>query len=129
MFYLHSTMLLLIPGQEQFTVRRKVIYIPLCFYLYRSSLLPFLMCQSYLHSTMLLLIPSPFHSPRVSGKDIYIPLCFYLYWKWIDIKGSTRIFTFHYASTYTVVCASDQIDHIRIYIPLCFYLYHITGVQ
>ena len=33
---------------------------------------------------------------------IYIPLCFYLYAGTIPVNSSGSVFTFHYASTYTL---------------------------
>ena len=100
----------------------KLIYIPLCFYLYLSGFLNDIV-KTHLHSTMFLLIR------RIRAVErgillIYIPLCFYLYqheqtklWEINDLhstmfllihghirslRGSAR-FTFHYVSTYTAL--------------------------
>ena len=98
--HLHSTMLLLIRILNFFRFPLDYIYIPLCFYLYICS------CKL-----------------SISPVTIYIPLCFYLYDVVSVAITGPDIFTFHYASTYTL----DWIDHnnpdFRIYIPLCFYLY------
>ena len=101
--HLHSTMLLLIRILNFFRFPLDYIYIPLCFYLYICS------CKL-----------------SISPVTIYIPLCFYLYDVVSVAITGPDIFTFHYASTYTL----DWIDHnnpdFRIYIPLCFYLYPCT---
>ena len=75
----------------------------------------------YLHSTMLLLYR------KLAGRwrlllCIYIPLCFYF----IALSPccshpASDSFTFHYASTLSIVGA-EHIERIdAIYIPLCFY--------
>ena len=119
--YLHSTMFLLIPDRVVLSGFCPAIYIPLCFYLYKSgialTLIPVWiyipLCFylyfdlrldkhgcSHLHSTMFLLIREfDLHSTLV--EHIYIPLCFYLYGQ---VTRSHR-------------------QNFLIYIPLCFYLY------
>ena len=102
-FYLHSTMLLLIlnPVIQTQTVNEFTfhyastytkfeygsyyefmckIYIPLCFYLYRT--------EKFKEERFIL---------------IYIPLCFYLYYFRAISPAPFPAFTFHYASTYTPV--------------------------
>ena len=100
MFYLHSTMPLLILISEYVGLETKVtIYIPLCLYLYRChSLFAFYVYQN-LHSTMPLLIRIEYYQPRNIFR-IYIPLCLYLYRK---------------------VFQKDVNNYD--YIPLCLYLY------
>ena len=104
------------------TISTSNIYIPLCFYLYfnrpRDSSIPV-----YIYIPLcfyLYVFPTP---TRKSGREIYIPLCFYLYPAapepaapepdlhstmllliqndGIYIIPANKIFTFHYASTYT----------------------------
>ena len=120
-YNLHSTMLLLIHNLKNILKQLNSIYIPLCFYLYAS-------CDS-----------------RYPGRNrIYIPLCFYLYGPWLRSSQTVLSFTFHYASTYTILQTGIEIigkylhstmlllilrrqNSIKsfkiIYIPLCFYLY------
>ena len=95
-------MLLLIRIFINRKISLRLIYIPLCFYLYTFRKFPIIAALKDLHSTMLLLI---LHHPlTLFGIGvIYIPLCFYLYY---SLSRSYRLF-------------------FAIYIPLCFYLYQI----
>ena len=77
---LHSTMLLLIQDDR---------FIRLC-------------TVVNLHSTMLLLIRC-LRSRARCRSIIYIPLCFYLYSSELLYPITQNKFTFHYASTYTVI--------------------------
>ena len=77
---LHSTMLLLIPSSSGISGSSFKIYIPLCFYLYEPIVAD---TQCQLH--------------------IYIPLCFYLYAVQRRTSWFRITFTFHYASTYTLL--------------------------
>ena len=120
-WYLHSTMLLLIPRCFSLGRGRNIIYIPLCFYLYVRVITNHLHFHN-LHSTMLLLIHSC-EQINVSGSFIYIPLCFYLYFCACNASFRISWFTFHYASTYTVPFRVLFFAVTLIYIPLCFYLY------
>ena len=97
-------MLLLILMYTAFCTHMEIIYIPLCFYLYLTT-----------------------SSNTLFISFIYIPLCFYLYCTQPGHKYSLYKFTFHYASTYTVVVFDDPVVSIQIYIPLCFYLYAGVG--
>ena len=130
-------------ARQENTGRMSKIYIPLCFYLYRTQLFysdhppafTFHYVSTYtrrsvggcvsdfnLHSTMFLLIRELFGDVQRIPRSIYIPLCFYLYpdeTAWL--KGRMK-FTFHYVSTYTYAITS-RTSASRIYIPLCFYLY------
>ena len=124
---LHSTMLLLILVLLRPSMHGNPIYIPLCFYLYADGM-----------------------RPGESIFEIYIPLCFYLYSAGSSGVASNAVFTFHYASTYTIVetITTGQIYHLHstmlllirlpgccvdiqhlIYIPLCFYLYLIVPIE
>ena len=113
--HLHSTMFLLIPTFRCIVILRcRIIYIPLCFYLYQADWYP--------------------------GADptlIYIPLCFYLYkfrssgkrelmnlhstmfllirinvapLEWVRGK-----FTFHYVSTYTAMKLDNMIEQKHLH--------------
>ena len=78
-----------------------MIYIPLCFYLYRMSE----------YATVPLESEFTFH---------YVST----YTKMKDVFGRTLfVFTFHYVSTYTLLHIVQIITYHIIYIPLCFYLY------
>ena len=61
-----------------------------------------------LHSTMPLLIPLLLIVPDVDVV-IYIPLCLYLYEREQDYKRFKTLFTFHYASTYTLYPDPDSL--------------------
>ena len=76
----------------------------------------------YLHSTMplLILVISYYISVLIR---IYIPLCLYLYPAAIKRQFFALSFTFHYASTYTILRLRLILSD-RIYIPLCLYLYN-----
>ena len=92
-------MFLLIRRLKKWPHSLKLIYIPLCFYLYGSSR-GLMQLLSDLHSTMFLLIHNSF-AEALDSVEIYIPLCFYLY-----LAGTYEFyivfqFTFHYVSTYT----------------------------
>ena len=52
---------------------------------------------------------------------IYIPLCFYFIDKLSGIGTALTVFTFHYASTLSVVDGKPYLSLPSIYIPLCFY--------
>ena len=79
-FYLHSIMLLL----------------------YRRSNIWYMFIRIDLHSIMLLLYPllvRRFHTEDY----IYIPLCFYFIGRWFTDMQTAIKFTFHYASTLSVI--------------------------
>ena len=80
-----------------------LIYIPLCFYLYITI-------SSTIRNSLIIYIPLCFYlyGLLMFAGDIYfliyIPLCFYLYKHFSKMYGKIRyLFTFHYASTYTIV--------------------------
>ena len=75
--HLHSTMFLLILLEACRPLFMKLIYIPLCFYLYETA---YSTSQKdlHLHSTMFLLIHRQAMQQWIVP-SIYIPLCFYLY--------------------------------------------------
>ena len=119
--HLHSTMLLLYRRLQELVL----------------DLLP------DLHSTMLLLYPIWLMIARTSRCTIYIPLCFYFIRSWVaSIVSSPFQFTFHYASTLSLVLVEAELPEknlhstmlllyrrtspplrsiLPIYIPLCFY--------
>ena len=115
-------MFLLIHTDAGFITDIFQIYIPLCFYLYETSInnnpslftFTFHYVSTYtsslvgmnppyhhLHSTMFLLIRWKRLEPENNYK-IYIPLCFYLYWAYRNWTPRRKPFTFHYVSTYTM---------------------------
>ena len=144
--YLHSTMPLLIRSRSRSRGTEKLIYIPLCLYLYISTIQ-----DGNIVTLFTFHYASTYTDIRYDNEGkyhIYIPLCLYLY---IAPAGSTfipLIFTFHYASTYTrdqlLYFRSDQNLHSTmpllipsrdkasilcslIYIPLCLYLYYLAS--
>ena len=98
---LHSTMLLLILRSMALRLENGHFYIPLCFYLYSVHF-------DFIIAVFIFYIPLCFylyyfpHDRAEPGDFFYIPLCFYLYVVDKNINTGRRIFTFHYASTYTV---------------------------
>ena len=81
----------------------KLIYIPLCFYLYDND-------RAFKNAAELIYIPLCFYlyillsSSQCPVFHIYIPLCFYLYYTPEDVYNAVK----------------------EIYIPLCFYLYKFS---
>ena len=119
------------------------IYIPLCFYLYEEPAVSAEPAEPDLHSTMLLLIQILDAPRHVSGWNLHSTMLLLIRLdaytqKLADIftfhyastytvfrqyyNSIIYIFTFHYASTYTCSCFSPPV-FFWIYIPLCFYLY------
>ena len=141
--YLHSIMFLLFHAQNWFYVKFVEIYIPLCFYYFRSS--PFrvdarswftfhyVSIISWIHQACRIsqlqftfhyvsIISSPIPSkPTISS--IYIPLCFYYFWTRSSERSRTSKFTFHYVSIISEALACDYFSADSIYIPLCFYYF------
>ena len=140
-------MLLLILLCNQHHIRDKLIYIPLCFYLYF-----FCRNRTYLYCIYIPLCFYLYHTliaAAYSCQKIYIPLCFYLYFHCSTVSTSAEGFTFHYASTYTVSVENKMLPSstftfhyastytlsvtqrwhymMMIYIPLCFYLYSLSS--
>ena len=140
--YLHSTMLLLYRCPSTRRLPGSAIYIPLCFYFIKAEAGDFSSTVTDLHSTMLLLYPGLL-SDKTGKSYIYIPLCFYFIATGQFGELLDRLFTFHYASTLSVLLrrllqlflylhstmlllyrrekAKMFWRFPRIYIPLCFY--------
>ena len=136
-FYLYSL-------SERIYTSLLIIYIPLCFYLYdtlpttgqnvehnlHSTMLLLIRIQHLiifvrkinLHSTMLLLIPDRyFHRPSESIFTFHYASTYTIF---CEIRHCIiKLFTFHYASTYTKTKIIFFFLYQLIYIPLCFYLY------
>ena len=146
---LHSTMLLLYHFHVCFHSAMLYLYIPLCFY---YILLPAgVVYTTYvtLHSTMLLLYLDSYCRFRLPSV-LYIPLCFYYISTLPPAVTNNATFTFHYASTISVVAFNGFSQGVPLhstmlllylwstvissmiailYIPLCFYyiLAHAVG--
>ena len=103
------------------------LYIPLCFYYILMMISPSSFPYSTLHSTMLLLY-------RNSDSCNYNIICFtFHYASTISIVHTAhtkriRTFTFHYASTISKALKEWDITMHQLYIPLCFYYirYHFV---
>ena len=75
----------------------------------------------------MLLLYLRFHSLTFSPYPIYIPLCFYFISKSRACSSVLIRFTFHYASTLSMIQYYSQKDVSLIYIPLCFYFIWVYG--
>ncbi len=151
LFYLHSTMVLLLLG---LTMPRRIsypyIYIPLWFYFYpctlkvsRDSSVIYIPLWFYfydevniaINSYITIYIPLWFyfyvitHNGCVFGSHIYIPLWFYFYKTGALNSVSAWQFTFHYGSTSITSCLVTSAMPFLIYIPLWFYFYSFTAIH
>ena len=125
------------------------IYIPLCFYFIRIGLLSVAVCKLHLHSTMLLLYRwsrrwkrlnlQNLHSTMLllyhaCGLSILVSdlhlhstmLLLYRDWGWFSVLVY-KWFTFHYASTLSILDTIKTRYAVYIYIPLCFYFIKEAG--
>ena len=122
----------------------KIIYIPLCLYLYdrrgKGKSYRFL----HLHSTMFVLLYRSIVNNLHSTMFIFIflkhlkfllILTFTFHYVYIYIKSMPDMemfllsFTFHYVYIYIGCRLSGEKDHEFIYIPLCLYLYSVSAIS
>ena len=103
------------------------IYIPLCFYFIRIGLLSVAVCKLHLHSTMLLLYRWSRRWKRLNLQNLHSTmLLLYRDWGWFSVLVY-KWFTFHYASTLSILDTIKTRYAVYIYIPLCFYFIKEAG--
>ena len=145
LIHLHSTMLLLYRRNHKVIGYCEINLHSTMLLLYQFDGEELVISYTDLHSTMLLLYPSS-NTASSNPSSIYIPLCFYFIVKQSQIEVKIIQFTFHYASTLSVLnlfqpgfflqftfhyastlSVPTDLFHksaFLIYIPLCFYFIH-----
>ena len=123
-------------------IKKPCIYIPLCFYFiehiaiflydpwsftfhYASTLSQTKgfeeMFEKNLHSTMLLLYLAGFAVYESNNLNLHSTMLLLYQENWAYLSIGYHKFTFHYASTLSILSESWEDSLADIYIPLCFY--------